>query len=219
MKQKLVVGGVLSMVLLVPWSVRAVETTPRVKTAAEIEAYKQRAREEKQNQIQVLREEQLQLKQQALEQYRNRLQQLKDQRKATVVNRINSQICSLNERVTSALLAQIGRMRQIVDRVEAKAKTAGVESEVADEVAAARSALEAAETAVSSQAGKECAITLTGNDATVGTEVRSAISSVESELKLVREKVSVAREAVRKAIVALAKARGEQISVVLQEGE
>jgi ribosome-associated translation inhibitor RaiA len=139
------------------------------------------------------------------------------------VEKLNNRICTINKNRTTIMTSHLDRMAAILDRVMERANAAKAKGKdiatVEAAVATARGKIAEARTAVQAQSQKECVMSISGADTTIGSEVRNAISEYAAQLKEVRAKVIAARQAVSQAIRALAAVMGEKISVELKEGE
>jgi hypothetical protein len=207
--RSIILLGIMVLVLILPLAARAEDATAgsRVRNQA-WEQVRERVRQQQQT---------------LLSRYREKFGQLKDARKRALVDRLNNRICTLNRNRVTIMNKHLDRMLVITERVEEKVsnlKTQGKEAgKVEEAIQKARTAIDTARSAVNTQAVRECAINISGSDTTVGADIRKAVSQLETEIKAVREKVTLARKAVSQAIIALAKVWGTDVNVSFEEGE
>lgn len=207
--------GIMVLVLVLPLAsgVRAVGTEVRVRQEVRVndglgEQVRERVREEQQG---------------LLEQYRERLQLLKDDRKKAMVDILNNRMCTLNRNRMQTLNNHLDRMLKIVNRVTERVTSMNREGINLDTlnstVETARTAINQAQTAVETQQMRECTVGITGQDASVGVEIRNSIAKLEREINAVQLKVRSARGAVAQTIKALANVLEQEVTVQLEEGE
>lgn len=207
--------GIMVLVLVLPLAsgVRAVGTEVRVRQEVRVndglgEQVRERVREEQQG---------------LLEQYRERLQLLKDDRKKAMVDVLNNRMCTLNRTRMQTLNNHLDRMLKIVNRVTERVTSMNREGINLDTlnstVETARTAINQAQTAVETQQMRECAVGITGQDASVGVEIKNSIAKLEREINAVQLKVRSARGAVAQTIKALANVLEQEVTVQLEEGE
>lgn len=204
--------GLGAMLLAVSVNVRAEEssTAPARKTVEEIEAYKQKLRQEKAASRETYIAEQKARKTEFLQ----KASELRDQKKKELVQKVSDRMCKINENRLAAMQKHLETMGTILGRVEAQAEKA--EARGADvtrvdlAVVTAKEAIKTAMDAVADQGEVDCGVTLSGEDSRVKSEAATAIKELEGELKAVHEKVKAAREATSAAIKALAFAMGER---------
>jgi hypothetical protein len=167
---------------------------------------------EKQAQIEGYKAELKKKKQEMMEQYKDKLSLIKDEKKKQKVEKIRTQMCTINQNRTNTMMGQLNRMLDILVKVETKmgvAKASGKDvSSVVTALAAARTKIDEAKAAVSAQAGAECVLNISGSSSTLSGEVGKAISGLEQTLKSVNEKVKGAKDSVSEAIKVLAKVMG-----------
>lgn len=202
----MVLLGIMVLVLVLPLAARAEDATTGSRARVRVEERTQ-IRERVQTRI---------------EEFKAKLLQLRDVRKQAVVERLNNRICTMNKNRVETMNNHLERMLAVTNRVAEKAavlKTEGKDvAAVEITVIKAKEAITEAQTAVNIQARKECVISITGSETTVGAEVRRAISQLETEIKAVRAKVTTARQEVAQAVKVLAMVLSEKITVAL-EGE
>lgn len=142
------------------------------------------------------------------EEFKAKLAELKDARKKAAVTRIDSKLAMINTNMTMHMEQVLTRLEMILDKIAEKADAAQAgeadTSTLDQAVTAAKSALAAAQTAVSEQKEKEYVITLTTESA-VKQNVGTVVSSLRADLQAVHATVVTAKQAIMKAAMELAK--------------
>jgi hypothetical protein len=144
----------------------------------------------------------------------NQIAHLKDENKKRIVAKVTTNCQDISLKRTDRMTEMLTKLSTILANVSNHAAsasaagrdTAGVESTIT----IAQSAIADAQSAVASQAGILCNITVTG-DATVKSEVGSAIKAFQNQLKSVYSSVVAAKKAVGDAIRALSDVTGERL--------
>ena len=158
---------------------------------------REQMRQERQSQIEAKRAE-----------LQARMTTIRDERKKQAVERIYTQVNKLNERMTGHFTNVLDQIDEMLDRVEnrmSKAEANGLDvSTVTPEIANAEAVIALARASVQTQAAKVYAVQTTGDETTLRSEVGKTRQALHADLTAVREKVKAARDAVRKAAVALA---------------
>lgn len=139
--------------------------------------------------------------------FEDRVTKIRDENKQDIARRLRDQLQRLNERFTKHFIEVLEKLDAVVARIEerrARAEARGVvTTEVTTALETAKSKLAAARTAVTAQAGKVYDITF---DATQPkTAFKAVQEQLRADLKVVREIVFAARDAVHDAAVALGK--------------
>ncbi|MBI2099400.1 hypothetical protein HYT45_03255 [Candidatus Uhrbacteria bacterium] len=141
------------------------------------------------------------------EELKQRLEKIKDERKKNLVQKIDKSLDELNARRLKHYSAVLDQIEKVLERVGKRAERA---EERGLDVAAVKSAEEAAKAAIAAsreaiktQAGKTYKIEIT-TEMGLKQAVQKARQALHADLKKVEETVKAAREAVRKAAVALA---------------
>ncbi|OGK38479.1 hypothetical protein A3F03_03235 [Candidatus Roizmanbacteria bacterium RIFCSPHIGHO2_12_FULL_41_11] len=143
--------------------------------------------------------ESYQLKKQEFE---TKLQEIKDEKKKQIVKRINNRISVVNKNRSERMIQVLEKLSTIIDRLTEKVNTAKnydldtSASEIA--IANAKTAVIAAQTAVTTQAGKSYVVEIQTEE-TLKAMVGSDVSQLESDLKIVHQAVVDAKQAVSKA--------------------
>lgn len=134
---------------------------------------------------------------------REKIQLFKDKKRANVAEKINSQLPKINEQRTSHMSDLLARMSEILGKLEVRVAEAAQNgkdtSSAQNAITEAKTAIVAAQTAVDNQEIKEYGITVS-TESKIGTDAKTAVSGLQSDLKTVRELVVTAKQAVGKAI-------------------
>ena len=148
------------------------------------------------------------------EELKSRLTKIKDERKKQVVERIDKSLDAINERITSNLLKVLEKLEDILVRIGErtdKAESNGVNvSSVDSAIVSAQTAINDAKAAVEAQSAKTYTIIVSTEDK-LKSDVGRARQALHADLKLVQEKVKVARNAVHEVARAYAKAHGRDL--------
>jgi len=159
-------------------------------------------RQEVRNEIRSQKERLQELRDKQRMELKAKIAQIRDARIKLLVEKIGERMCTVNTNRTESMKKQLETFARILDKAEARAKTA--------ETAVARKAIEDALTAVESQSARPCNITLTGTESAVlRADTRNSMAMLENQLKGVKEQVRQARRAVTQAIISVAKVMGE----------
>lgn len=141
------------------------------------------------------------------EQLKEKLKTIRDEKKKAAVERIDAAIARLNERMVEHFTAVLDKLADLLIRIGSRTDTAAARgldvSAVQAAMAQARTAIGDARTAVSAQAGKTYAVTIS-TEANLRADVGKTRQALRADLKSVQEAVRLAREAVRKAATTLA---------------
>jgi hypothetical protein len=137
-----------------------------------------------------------------------KLQGIRDERKKAAVERIQASANKLNERMTDHFTNVLDQIDEMLHRVESRASKAEANSldisAVTVEIANAQGAITDTREAVEAQAGKVYAVLITGSETTLRSDAGATRQALHADLTAVRDMVKAARDATRKAAVALA---------------
>lgn len=178
-----------------------------------VESLKQvrKTRQETRENIERIREENKSLIEQRRLALKEQLGLLQNEEKAEIVERIYDNLNRLNDQIVTRLLVKIDQIEEVLERVKSrtdKAQEEGLDvSGVREAIVVAEEAIENARTAAETQAGNVYEITI-GDEASLRTDIKPVRDQLQSDLEALRQKVVLAREAVRKAVNALAQIRG-----------
>lgn len=168
------------------------------KLEAQKEAFKQSMQQKK---------EELSEKREALQgDLRTRLDSLKDEKKKDLVLRINDNLARIHDRILDNLTKSLTSIEDVLRRVSARADVLQGQgrdvSAVRSAIVTAQTAIEKARAAIQEQSGKTYAITFDSENG-LKNVVGKIRSQMEKDLKIVRDLVHKAREAVRAAVQTL----------------
>jgi len=147
--------------------------------------------------------------------FQQQLIRIKDTRKQGIVDKINTDCQTVNQKRTIAMTAMLAKLSTILTNVSnrsASAAASGKDTSSLDTaVTTAQGAIADAQTAVAAQAGTTCTITI-ASDATVKNDVGIGIGKLQTALSVIYQKVMIARKSVGDAIHALAQVTGESLT-------
>lgn len=142
----------------------------------------------------------------AREKFKEKVTEIKDERKQKVVENIDDRIASHNQKWVDHWNNVLGRLRELVTKIETNAQklqTKGKDiSTVQSAVTAANSAIDSAQAAVDTQSGKTYVINITTED-NLGQAVSTVVQQFKSDVQTVIETIRTARGAVKDAFGAL----------------
>lgn len=147
------------------------------------------------------------------EDLKKRLTGVKDEKKRQSIEKIDQRLGALNEKMLNHFSAILEKLEEVLEKISSRADKAEAHgmnvSPVRDSINEARTEIAAARTAIVGQTGKTYTIvistaTTTTSGGTLKSDVGKARQALHADLVKVREKVFAAREAVKKAAVALA---------------
>lgn len=130
---------------------------------------------------------------------KEKLEEFRDKKKAKVTERISDNLNKINEKRVEAMTRHLDRIEEILGKVEdrtAEAREDGKDvSEIEVKIAEAKSVIEGARGAVSTQAGKDYTLVVS-DEGTVAQEAKEMRDKLHEDLKAVHELIVVARKAV-----------------------
>ncbi|MCL5432703.1 MAG: hypothetical protein M1524_01120 [Patescibacteria group bacterium] len=157
--------------------------------------------------IKEIRKEQAERIKEARVEFRQKLKSIRDERKKTLVENIDTKISNFNQNHTQKLSEALEKLQTILDKIKTKsenAKSSGLDTVGLEaDIATAQSAIDNAETAISTQAAKQYSLEIT-SDETLKQTIGPTISQFRNDLQDVRKSVTDARQAVHKAATTLA---------------
>lgn len=146
------------------------------------------------------------------EEFKVRLEALKDEKKKMTVEHIDERLARLNEKWTNHFNKKLTRLAEILAKIQGRTEALGAEgvdvAEVNAAIVEAEAAINTAQDAVNTQAGKTYIIEITDEE-NLGENVSQAIHALKADIKVVREEVRTAKQAVHDAFKALKEAAGE----------
>jgi len=122
--------------------------------------------------------------------FKERLMGIKDERKKEIAERVDYRMTTLNKRVTTLLGQALDRLTAITEKLASQT-----------DVTKANEAITVAQVAVNEQAVKEYVIEFTDDDG-LKVGATTAKETLKADLKVVRDLVGVARQAVKDALSA-----------------
>lgn len=164
-------------------------------------------REEFKENLKAKREEAKEALKTRKEELHQKLKTVKDERKKQAVEKIDDSMAKLNEKMTEHFSEVLKKIEKALVRVEERANKAESRNlntaTVRRAITGAEAAIVSAQTAVEAQAGKSYTLTVTLEE-NLKRDVGLARQALHTDLAVVNQAVKAAREAVRKAAVALA---------------
>ncbi len=135
------------------------------------------------------------------EEFKLKLTELRDEKKKQLLERVDKKMSELNKKITDHWLKKLGdlntRLSNLQQRAD-QAKANGVDtSTVTPLIQNAQAAITTAQTAISTQAGKDYVAEIT-DETTLRNTVGVAHKTMETDLKTVRQSIVAAREAIIK---------------------
>jgi len=147
-------------------------------------------------------------------QFHQELSKIQDATKQALVDKINTNCQTVNQKRTDAMTNMLTRLSSILTNVTNRAASASAAGKdianVTTAITTAQGAIADAQNAVASQSGTVCTISITSPTA-IKTDVGHAISGLQSSLQSVYKTVVTARRLVGDAIRALAAVTGEPL--------
>ncbi|MBI2611388.1 hypothetical protein HYW54_01435 [Candidatus Gottesmanbacteria bacterium] len=146
------------------------------------------------------------------EEFKKKIQTLKDERKKQIVERLDEKMSMINTNMTDRMLAHLEKMEDILSRLQEKVDTA--KNEGKDTTAAqnaitnAQSLIDTAKAAVTEQAGKDYTPAIP-DETTLRAVVGTSMSGLRADLSALHKQVVDAKQAVMKAVMEVAKLRGQ----------
>lgn len=175
------------------------------KRSEALEAAKER-RQEALEEAKLKRANALERAKDAREKFKTRLQTIKNERKQKTVEGIDQKIATHNTRWVNHWNEVLGRLREIVAKIQTNADRAEENgkdiSGVENKIGAANAAIESAQAAVNTQAGKTYTISITSEN-NLREDVQPVIEQFKEDVKTVLESVKTARKAVQEAFKSL----------------
>lgn len=143
----------------------------------------------------------------ARQELKEKVQGVREARKKKIVENIYEQVNALNERLTNHFSAVIDQIEVVLGRIENRADKAEANGldvlAVRAAITEAKDAITASRSAIDAQSEKVYTFEVTGEE-TLRQDIGVARQALHSDLVQVRQTVVAAREAARKAAVALA---------------
>jgi hypothetical protein len=161
------------------------------------------SREQFRNTIQAQKIHAVEASQAARVQFREKLATITDAHKKAIVTTVDTKISQINTTRTDAWTNQLSKMSQILERIISQASVATASGHgtaaVDGSVASAQRAIEAAQAAVTDQAGKQYVVSITSEN-TLKTTVATTTRTLRQDITSVQNTISAARNTVHTAI-------------------
>ncbi|MBI4079280.1 MAG: hypothetical protein HY429_03230 [Candidatus Levybacteria bacterium] len=204
------------LILALPLIMLLVQTKSNVVQAqtrsAELKAKLQQQRETlKENfkdTIQQMREEAREQFKAKREAFREKLVTIRDERKKAIVERVDTKMAAVNQKRTDIMSQALIRIEEKLTTLAqkiAEAKASGKDTALSEKALTdAQAALDAAKTAVETQAGKEYIITI-DTEALLRKTVGTTVSQLQKDLRATHKAVVEAKQAAQNVVLELAK--------------
>ena len=121
------------------------------------------------------------------QEFKEKVNQIRDEKKQQILEHISSQLTLINGRTTQAMLKHLERIQALLNKIKVRMP--------AVDIAAAQTKINEAEAAVNAQAEKEYVIEFI-NESGLRVGASAAKTQFRADIKAVREKVRLARQAV-----------------------
>lgn len=158
------------------------------------------------NEIKTKRIEAMQEMKTAREEFKQKLQSIGDTRKKNTVERIDTRLNNANQKHTDRLTDNLEKLSSVLERISSKAaslKAEGTDTSAVDTaITNAQVKIDAAEAAITAQAGKEYVITIT-DEASLRQAISPIVTQFRDDIKTTFQAVVDARAAVVEAARAL----------------
>mgnify|MGYP001577231330 CR=1 FL=1 len=113
--------------------------------------------------------------------------QIRDEKKQQILEHVNQQLNLINDRATKAMLKHLERLQSLLIKIKTRVP--------AVDITVAQKKIDEAKTAVETQAAKEYVIEFS-NESGLRVGASAAKTKLRADIKAVREKVRLARQAV-----------------------
>lgn len=169
MRKILIYAGLLLLAVVPAWAEENASPSTLKRNRQEI-------RETKIEQIQTRRQE-----------FKERMNQIRDEKKKEILEHISRQLTLINDRVTKAMLRHLERLQALLDKIKDRVPEI--------DTGGAQAKIDEAKAAVGAQAAKEYIIEF-NDEAGLRVGASAAKQQLRADLKAVREKIQLARQAV-----------------------
>ncbi len=161
--------------------------------------------------LQLRRKEAIDTYKEEREQFKVKLETIKDQKKKVIVEKLDAGLSERNKNWVDHWTNVLTKLSDILARIKSradKAQAAGHDiGSVNAAIQAAEDAITSAQTAINNQASKDYVVNIS-TEKNLGQGVKTTLSQFKTDTKAVLEKVTAAREAVKKALLALVAVKG-----------
>ncbi len=198
--RKLLPALVLATSLLVPSSSVFAETSPSPSVRLQ-----EQLRIERQNIQDQIKSERAKLEMERKEMRASasaKLREFKDKKKATLVERLSSQLNMLNQKHTEIMGRNVNRMTEILNKLQTKSSESSDSARLATNqqaIDSAKTAIAAAQAAVVAQQARDYTIVVS-SEATAKADVQAKKEQLRSDIKQTQQQIVDARQALSVAI-------------------
>lgn len=119
--------------------------------------------------------------------FRQKITQIRDEKKKEILEHVSNRLKLINDQATKAMLNHLARIQALLDKIKARAP--------AVDATTAQAKIDEAKAAVETQAAKEYVIEFS-SEAGLRVGASTAKTTLRADIKAVREKVRLARQAV-----------------------
>jgi hypothetical protein len=175
---------------------RATDPATLAKQKKNIEIYQRENKSKLEAEMGVNRQKMLTEFKKERDAYKEGIKTIKDAKKKSIVESVDTKLSSLNKTKTDALLTKITTASEILSKASVKAGLSA-SPEITNAISLAEGAVTAAKTAVLTQAGKDYVISVSTDSATLKTNVHTAITQLESDIKAVSDLVNTAKKQIQ----------------------
>lgn len=130
--------------------------------------------------------------------FKEKLQTIKDTNKQTMVQNIDTKMATMNQTHTDRFAGHLEKLEEILNKLTTRItelKSSGKDTEAAEAaLAEAKTTLETAKTAVTTQAAKEYVATIT-SETTLRVNVGTTVSQLQADLRTTHKTVTAAKQA------------------------
>lgn len=176
-------------------------SSPRLKEIGEKIQKRLEEREQKIATFKERRQERSEDRQEKRAEFKEKLADIKDERKQEIVEKIDTNLITLNTKWVSKWNEVLTRLSSIIVKIETRTETLKANgkdtTEIEDAIASAKSSIETAQAAVTAQEAKTYTITISDEDS-LGQSVKTTINDFHNDIKNTRDTVNDARKAVMK---------------------
>lgn len=192
-------------------TLREKRETTREKAQEKREQVRENLKERRENlreKIQVKREEAKEKFKAKREAFTEKLAIIQDEKKKAIVERVDTKMANVNQHRTDSMsqaLVKINEKLTILSQKIDAAKAASKDTTAAEKALSdAQAAYDAAQTAVSAQAGNEYVVQI-GTETTLRTNVDTTVSQLQQDLRTTHQTVVAAKQAAQNVVRELAK--------------
>ena len=135
--------------------------------------------------------------------FEQKIATFRNKQKATIAQRINLTLATINQNRTQAMTNRLSLMSEILAKLESRVNIASSNgadvSKATEAISAAKTAIQVAEAALAAQSQKDYTIVVS-TEAGIGQDAKSSRNSLLTDLKTTQSLITAARQAVANAI-------------------